>query len=87
MEARWQARLIFTRGIGAVILDLTLPRQAEVFETFDKISPFASRLPILILSGLDTKEIAKVTVQRGALSYLATKAGGKRLRWAVRTMS
>ena len=74
------------KGVGAVILDLTLPDSGGI-ETFEKISPFASRLPILILSGPDTEEIAKDAVQRGALGYLVKKADGNRLRWAVRTMS
>ena len=42
------------KGVGAVILDLTLPDSGSI-ETFDKISPFASRLPILILNGPDTE--------------------------------
>ena len=73
-------------GVGAVVLDLTLPDSHGV-ETFDKLFEAAPRVPILILSGADAEEMAKQAVQRGAQDYLVkNQADGYRLRRTVRTM-
>src|SRR6202521_2900738 len=73
-------------GVGAVVLDLTLPDSYGV-ETFDKVFEAAPRVPILILGGADAEELARQAVQRGAQDYLVKNhADGYRLRRAVRTM-
>ena len=73
-------------GIGAVVLDLTLPDSQGV-ETFDKLFQAASRVPILILSDTDAEEMARQAVQRGAQDYVVkNQTVGYRLREVVRTM-
>jgi len=73
-------------GVGAVVLDLTLPDSRGV-ETFDKLFQAASRVPILILSEADAEEMARQAVQRGAQNYVVKNHSvGYRLRGVVRTM-
>jgi diguanylate cyclase (GGDEF)-like protein/PAS domain S-box-containing protein len=73
-------------GVGAVILDLTLPDSQGV-ETFDKLFHAASRVPILILSEADEEEMARQAVQRGAHDYVVKNQFiGYRLRGVVSTM-
>jgi DNA-binding response OmpR family regulator len=48
-------------GVGAVVLDLTLPDSHGV-ETFDKVFQAAPRVPILILSDADAEETPKQVV-------------------------
>src|ERR1700719_101457 len=73
-------------GVGAVVLDLTLPDSCGI-ETFDKIFQAASRVPILILSEADAEEMARQAVQRGAQDYVVkNQAVGDRLRGVLRTM-
>jgi diguanylate cyclase (GGDEF)-like protein/PAS domain S-box-containing protein len=72
--------------LGAVVLDLTL-RDSHGIETFDKLFQAAPSVPILILSGTETEEMARQAVQRGAQDYVVkNQADGYRLRRAVRTM-
>src|SRR6202165_4428333 len=67
-------------GVGAVVLDLTLPDSQGV-ETFDKIFQAAPGVPVLILSGADAEETARKAVQRGAQDYLLKKKNdGDRVR-------
>ena len=56
-------------GVGAVVLDLTLPDRHGV-EKFDKPFQAAPRVTTLILSGADAEEIARQAVQHGAQDYL-----------------
>jgi diguanylate cyclase (GGDEF)-like protein/PAS domain S-box-containing protein len=73
-------------GVGAVVLDLTLPDSNGV-ETFDKLLQASPRVPILILTGAGAVETARQAVQRGAQDYLVkTQADGYRLRQAVSKM-
>ncbi len=73
-------------GVGAVVLDLTLP-DSNGIETFNKLFQAAPSVPILILSGTDAEEMARQAVQRGAQDYLVkNQVDGYRLRRAVRTM-
>jgi diguanylate cyclase (GGDEF)-like protein/PAS domain S-box-containing protein len=73
-------------GVGAVVLDLTLPDSHGV-ETFDKLFQAASRVPILILSEADAEELARQVVQHGAQNHVVkNQAVGYRLRGVVRTM-
>src|ERR1700726_2301622 len=73
-------------GVGAVVLDLTLP-DSHGIGTFDKLFQAASRVPILILSEADAEEMARQAVQRGAQDYVVkNQAVGYRLRGVVSTM-
>ena len=73
-------------GVGAVVLDLTLP-DSHGIQTFDKLFQVASRVPILILSEADAEEMARQAVQRGAQDYVVkNQAVGDRLRGVLRTM-
>src|ERR1700682_834355 len=72
-------------GVGAVVLDLTLPDSHGV-ETFDKLFQASSRVPILILSEADAEEMARQAAQRGAQGYvIKNQSVGWRLRGVVRT--
>jgi diguanylate cyclase (GGDEF)-like protein/PAS domain S-box-containing protein len=74
------------QGVGAVMLDLTLPDSIGV-ETFDRILLAAPRVPIVILCEADTEELAKESVRRGAQDHLLkNQADGYRLRQAIRMM-
>jgi diguanylate cyclase (GGDEF)-like protein/PAS domain S-box-containing protein len=73
-------------GVGAVVLDLTLPDSHGV-ESFDKLFQASARVPILILSEADAEEMARQAAHRGAHDYLAkNQSVGYRLRGVVRTM-
>src|SRR5487761_611257 len=73
-------------GVGAVVLDLTLS-DSHGLETFERIFQAAPRVPILILSGADTEEMARQAVHLGAQDYLLkNQADGYRLKRAVRSM-
>src|ERR1700680_3783721 len=73
-------------GVGAVVLDLTLP-DSHGIETFDKLFQASPRVPILIVSGAGAEKTARQEIQRGAQDYLVkTQADGYRLRQAVRRM-
>src|ERR1700730_3579210 len=67
-------------GIAAVVLDLAL-HDDRGLETFGTLFRAAPRVPILILSAVETEETAKKAVQRGAQDYLLRdQADGDRLR-------
>jgi two-component system cell cycle response regulator len=67
-------------GVGAVVLDLTLPDSHGV-ETADKPSVAAPRRPHLILSGADTEEMVSQAILLEARNYLLSYlAEGCRLR-------
>ncbi len=73
-------------GVGAVVLDLTLPDSHGV-ESFDKLFQASARVPILVLSEADAEEMARQAAHRGAHDYLAkNQSVGYRLRGVVRTM-
>src|SRR5487761_1056697 len=71
-------------GVQAVLLDLVLPDSQGV-ETFDEVFAAAPQVPILILSGAETEDLAKEAVLRGARDYfLKDHLDGYQLRWALR---
>jgi diguanylate cyclase (GGDEF)-like protein/PAS domain S-box-containing protein len=73
-------------GIGAVVVDLTLP-DSHGIETFDKLFQIASRVPFLILSDADDEEMARQAVQHGAEDYVVkNQAISYRLRGVMRSM-
>jgi len=57
------------KGIAAVLLDLSLP-DSEGVATFDKLFAASPDIPILILAGSASEELAKEAVARGAQDYL-----------------
>jgi len=52
-----------------LVVDLSLP-DCEGLQTFEKVTAAAARLPVVILSGYDDREMAVHAVQLGAQDYL-----------------
>lgn len=52
-----------------LLLDLCLP-DSEYFETFDKVSSQTTRVPIVVLTGIDDETLAVKAMQMGAQDYL-----------------
>ena len=55
--------------IAAIILDLALA-DSDGIETFDRLSKFAPRVPILVLAEPKYEDTARKAVQRGAQDFL-----------------
>src|ERR1700682_6185933 len=55
--------------IAAVLVDLFLP-DSHGIDTFDRLFSAAPQIPILVLSGSQDEELAKLAVHRGAQDYL-----------------
>src|SRR6202048_4786508 len=74
-DIEWVRRLsegldrLRTKGIAAVLLDLALP-DSQGIETFDKLFAVAPDIPILVLGGDLSEDLAKLAVRRGAQDYL-----------------
>jgi diguanylate cyclase (GGDEF)-like protein/PAS domain S-box-containing protein len=60
-----------TGAISAVLAALSLP-DSHGIETFERLFRVAPQVPILILSGIQDEEVAKLAVRRGAQDYLLT---------------
>lgn len=58
-----------TERIAAVLVDLSLPDSYGI-ETFDRLFRAAPQIPILVLTGVQDEDIAKLAVQHGAHEYL-----------------
>lgn len=56
-------------GIDVVLLDLTLP-DSTGHNTFDMIAKHAPAIPIIVLTGIDDKDLAIRMVREGAQNYL-----------------
>jgi len=56
-------------GIDVVLLDLTLP-DSSGHNTFGMLHEHASTIPVIVLTGMDDKEMAIRIVQEGAQDYL-----------------
>lgn len=56
-------------GIDIVLLDLTLA-DSSGFDTFYKLQQQAPQVPVIILTGMDDKDLAVRIVQEGAQDYL-----------------
>jgi diguanylate cyclase (GGDEF)-like protein/PAS domain S-box-containing protein len=91
-QVEWVTRLpsaierLHAGGIGAVVLDLTSP-DSHGLETLEQLLKAAPDVPVLILSGTDTQEMARQAVRCGAQDYLIkNQADGYRLRLSLRTM-
>jgi diguanylate cyclase (GGDEF)-like protein/PAS domain S-box-containing protein len=79
-------RLEQTPRIAAILLSLDLP-ESEGLEALGAILKAAPNVPILVLSGADHEDRAKLAVQRGAQDYISEDdLGGYLLPKAVRNM-
>jgi diguanylate cyclase (GGDEF)-like protein/PAS domain S-box-containing protein len=56
-------------GIQAILADLFLP-DSQGIETLDRLLKAAPRVPILVLTGLGSEDIASQTLQQGAQDYI-----------------
>ncbi len=56
-------------GIDVVLLDLTLP-DSSGHNTFTLLAKHVSTIPVIVLTGMDDKEMALRIVQEGAQDYL-----------------
>jgi diguanylate cyclase (GGDEF)-like protein/PAS domain S-box-containing protein len=73
-------------AIAAILVDLFLP-DSHGIETFDKLFHAAPQIPILVLTGSQHEDIAKLAVQHGAQDYvLKTRLDGYLLPKAVVNM-
>jgi len=69
-----------------VVLDLALP-DSDGIETLETILDVAPGMPVLILSGVESEEMAREAVRCGAQDYLIkNQADGYRLRLALHAM-
>jgi diguanylate cyclase (GGDEF)-like protein/PAS domain S-box-containing protein len=91
-QVEWVTRLALAierlrrGGIGAVVLDLALP-DSDGIETLEAILDVAPGVPVLILSGAESEEMAREAVRCGAQDYLIkNRADGYRLRLALHAM-
>ena len=67
-----------SEGIDIVLLDLGLPN-SKGFDTFSKMSEYASKLPIIVLTGLNDEEIGSRTIRNGSQDYLVKGQIDRRL--------
>ncbi len=58
-----------THSVDLVLLDLNLP-DSEGLDTFIKMRQAAPHAPVVVLSGVDSSELALQAVQNGAQDYL-----------------
>ncbi|MFH1476644.1 MAG: response regulator [Verrucomicrobiota bacterium] len=56
-------------GIDVVLLDLTLP-DSSGYHTFTMLAKHVPAMPVIVLTGMDDKEMAIRIVQEGAQDYL-----------------
>jgi DNA-binding response OmpR family regulator len=61
-----------TAGADAVLLDLTLP-DAEGLDSVRSVRAASPETPIIVLTGLDSEEIATTAVKEGAQDYLTER--------------
>ena len=62
----------------AVLLDLRLPDSAGL-ETFEAISKIARATPVIVLSGMDDRELSLQAVRLGAQDYLIKGTSGREI--------
>src|SRR5687768_11303883 len=61
--------LIQSLPIDLILLDLMLPDSSGIY-TFDKLIAYHDQIPIVVLSGIDSREIALEAIKEGAQDYL-----------------
>ncbi|MFX1389990.1 MAG: response regulator [Promethearchaeota archaeon] len=61
--------IINTKKYDIILLDLTLP-DSDRASTLEKVLSITTEIPIIILTGLDDKEFALESLQKGAQDYL-----------------
>jgi len=57
------------KDFDLILLDLTLP-DSDKESTLEKVLEFTSKIPVVILTGLDDKEIALSSLKKGIQDYL-----------------
>lgn len=66
----WEGLMRLKAGtIEAVLLDLSLP-DSQGLDTFTKLSEWAPKLPVIVLTGLDDERVALTAMRNGAQDYL-----------------
>jgi len=71
-------------GVQAILLDLVLP-DGQGVEVFNELFAAAPEIPIFVLSGMETEDLAKQAVLNGARGYfLKNQLDPHRLMWAMR---
>lgn len=63
--------------LDLVFLDLKLPDSTEWRDTYDAVAPYATKVPVIVVSGEDNKDIAREVLKNGAEDYIV-KGGKKR---------
>ena len=58
-----------TKTFDVILLDLTLP-DSDRESTLERVLTFTDTIPIIILTGLDDKEFALLSLQKGAQDYM-----------------
>ncbi|MFX0057722.1 MAG: response regulator [Candidatus Hodarchaeota archaeon] len=61
--------ILKNKDFDIILLDLTLP-DSDRESTLEKFVNFASRIPVIILTGLDDKELALSSLKNGIQDYL-----------------
>lgn len=56
--------------IDAVLLDLMLPDTKNAADTYHQIKKWADKVPIIIMTRLDDRELAKVMIEEGAADFI-----------------
>ena len=63
--------------IDLVFLDLKLSDSTEWEDTYDTIVPYTRKIPVIVMSANDDKDVARDILRRGAEDYIV-KGGKKR---------
>ena len=70
--------------VDAVLIDLSLP-DSHGIETLDRVRPQAGEAAVIVLTGLDSEQVAEKSLLRGAQDYLVKgRLTGDALRRAIR---
>lgn len=72
-----------TKNFDIILLDLTLP-DSDRESTLERVLSFTVAIPIIILTGLDDKELALQSLQKGAQDYIVkSELNGQSLTRAI----
>ncbi len=64
-----EAQKLMSPAIDIILLDLSLPGSRGI-ETFEKVSEFSDKTPILVITGLNDEQTASETLRRGAQDFI-----------------
>src|SRR6476469_1621390 len=71
--------LLGARKPDVVVLDVNLPDATDL-QTFDRIRQLDARIPVLLITGHGTTELAIQAMKRGAFDYLPKPLAYDKLR-------